>query len=81
MNDTKVKMPKCWICKDEGVVFYYKKSNEIKYEFIARCKCLKGVNSGGAIPVISEEFAREMAEVNFKKFSKKHPELVKGQAG
>lgn len=80
MKDTKVKIPKCWICNDEGMVFYYKKINGIKYEHASRCKCVKGLRYGKQIPIVDEQFAEAIAEGNFKKFSERHPEVIKGQA-
>lgn len=80
MKRDNVKTPKCWICKDDGLVIYQQKINEISYEFAARCRCSKGLNYGERIPIVDEQFAELVAEGNFKRFRERYPEIIESQA-
>lgn len=76
MKDEKVKIPKCWICEDIGLVFYFKKENGIEYEMSASCKCKAGLENSERIPKVSETIAEWLAEDNFKRWKEKNPKLV-----
>lgn len=72
-----IKPPKCWICMDQGFVYYYKKENGIMYEMVARCTCVQGNKVGESIPYIHHTLVEDIARINFEEFQKKHPEEIK----
>ncbi len=79
MKDKKTKIPNCWICLDEGLVYYFKKENGIEYEMVASCKCKKGLEYRNAAPSASDilsDLTEWIAETNFKKWKEKNPELA-----
>ncbi len=76
MKDKKIKMPNCWICLDDGLVYYFKKENGIEYEMAASCKCKKGLEYDNAVPGVSDTLSEWVAETNLKKWKEKHPELA-----
>ncbi len=76
MKDKKIKMPNCWICLDDGLVYYFKKENGIEYEMAASCKCKKGLEYGNAAPGVSDTLSEWIAETNFKKWKENNPELA-----
>lgn len=77
-KDTKIKTPKCWICKDSGLAIYYKKQNGISYEIAAKCRCKVGQVMSDSIPTVHEKIAEELADINLKDFAKKYPKAFKG---
>ena len=77
MKDKEIKIPNCWICLDDGLVYYFKKEkNGIEYEMAARCKCKKGLEYGNAVPGVSDTLSEWVAETNFKKWKEKNPKLA-----
>lgn len=72
----KPKFPDCWVCKDQGIVYYDAKINGILYEFGTRCKCKYGQKASYKVPTIRDDFAEQIAEANFKFFKEVYPELV-----
>lgn len=76
MKNEKTKIPKCWICKDIGLVFYLKKENRLEYEMAASCKCKAGLKNSKRIPIVSDPIAKWIAESNFKKWQENNPELA-----
>lgn len=64
----KDKSPKCWICKDEGMVFYKENYNGLDYEFAAKCKCKLGQISSSSIMTVIDELAEKMAMKNYVDF-------------
>lgn len=76
MKDKKIKMPNCWICEDEGLVYYYKKENNVNYQMAASCRCKEGLEYSDAAPEVSDTLAEWVAETNLKKWKEKHPELA-----
>lgn len=69
-------LPQCFICKDEGVVVYYKEANGAEYEFARKCTCIKGQALGQDIKTIPTELARHSANSNFKELEKQYPKEV-----
>lgn len=41
ISNKKIKIPRCFVCMDEGSIIYTKKVNGIDYEYIASCTCDK----------------------------------------
>lgn len=76
MKKVKVRIPKCWICEDIGLVFYLKKENGFEYEMAASCKCKAGLENSERISKVSEPMAEWLAEANFKKWKENNPELA-----
>ena len=37
-----IREPKCWICKDEGLIIYKKEYMGITYDMACRCSCKEG---------------------------------------
>jgi hypothetical protein len=70
-------IPKCWICMDEGLVYYDKKVNGIRYEVAAKCRCSKGQKIGERVGYIPNVIAEDIANMNFEYFNKKHPDEIK----
>ncbi len=82
MDDTKkekkkAKAPKCWICMDQGLIIYDRKTNGMKYEVGARCRCIEGRKMGEAIGLIPDILVEDIAKINFDNFKKRHPEEIK----
>ena len=75
-NKNKKTIPKCWICMDEGLVYYDKKENGIRYEMAARCRCIKGQKIGEKVGYIPNALAEDIARINFEYFNEKHPEEI-----
>jgi len=71
-----VKIPKCWVCMDQGFVYYYKKENGILYEMTARCTCIQGQKAGNEIPCIHHSLIEDIAKMNFEEFKRKYPKAV-----
>lgn len=71
-----IKPPKCWICMDQGFVYYYKKENGIMYETVARCTCVQGNRAGERIPYIHHTLVEDIARINFEEFKRKYPKAV-----
>jgi len=66
---SEVKIPRCWICFDEGLITYKKKTGSKEAEYAARCICISGKPYKSTLPAISEVADQfEMAEENFKKW-------------
>lgn len=63
--------PKCWICKDQAMVFYEKRINNISYDFAYRCTCKLGGISSDKIPQVPREFAEKVAQENYKSYLKR----------
>ncbi|AEE97619.1 hypothetical protein [Mahella australiensis] len=42
-ENSKAIIPNCWICKDNGLVIYKKKTKDGIYEHIAHCTCPAGI--------------------------------------
>lgn len=81
-NKTKeVKIPKCWICMDDGLVYYDRKEHGIRYETVARCRCVRGQNMGKRIGNIPDVLIDDIARINFENFREAHPEEVKQLIG
>lgn len=76
-NKSKVKIPKCWLCMDDGFVYYDKKENGMKYEVAARCRCIKGQNRGMKIGQVPDVLAEDIAKINLENFKEKHPNIIK----
>lgn len=60
------KPPKCWICKDEGIIIYEKNN----CEYGCRCSCKKGMESSDRIATIGQEHAEILALENYEKYAK-----------
>lgn len=75
-KDKKAKGPKCWICMDQGLVYYDKKVNGIKYEVAARCRCIRGQNMSERIGDIPDVLIDDIARINFENFKEAHPKEV-----
>ncbi len=41
-DDSRINIPKCWICRDTGIVIYNKKTEQGEYEYVAHCICDEG---------------------------------------
>ena len=63
------RQPKCWICKDEGMIIYEKFYNNRLYEMASRCRCKRGLRTSERIPMIGEELGERLA---FENYSKSH---------
>lgn len=63
--------PKCWICKDSGMVFYNKLIRGISYDFSYRCKCKTGQSSSQKIKTVPKEYGEKIALNNFNSFKEK----------
>lgn len=72
--ENKNTLPKCWICKDGGMVFYNKTFKNIDYEYAARCKCKLGQEASSSIMTVIEELAEKMAMKNYVEFREIYPE-------
>lgn len=59
---------KCWICKDQGLVFFTKYKYGIAYEFAYRCTCMEGQKSGNKIMAVPSILAENIAIENYKNF-------------
>lgn len=68
-----VKIPKCWICMDHGLIYYDKKEHGIRYETAAKCRCIRGQNMGDRIGDIPDVLIDDIARINFENFKEKHP--------
>lgn len=77
----KDKFPNCWICKDQGMVFFNKKINEIDYEYATRCKCKLKDESSDKIGIIDSSLADRLIDENFNNFKKIYPDLVTDLVG
>lgn len=64
-----IKKPRCWICKDEGMVFYERVIGGIPYDFAYRCRCKAGQASSDRIRTVPEGYAEELALRNFRSMS------------
>lgn len=71
-----VKIPKCWVCMDQGLVFYDKKENGIIYEIASRCRCVKGQSIGESVGYIPSVLMEDIANINFENFKKAYPEIA-----
>ena len=60
---------KCWICKDNGLVFYSKFIDNIEYEFAYKCTCLLGQKSSSTIITVPDIVAENLALENYKNFN------------
>lgn len=60
-NKAPTKTP-CVICNSTGVIRYYRKINDIEYEYVARCIC-DNANEFKAYGKLSDEFYRKLKEV------------------
>ena len=67
--------PKCWICKDNGMVYYEKVDQNISYDFAYRCNCKAGQISSDRIPTVPKEFAEKIAIENYRYFSKEFSKI------
>lgn len=76
----KKKLPYCWICNDQGLVFYTKRYNGIDYDYAYRCKCRLGQSASQSIKPVPDELIDKLAEGNFDKLRCVYPELVMGLA-
>ena len=61
---------KCWICKDQGMVFFSKYEHAIEYEFAYRCTCLKGQTSSKRIMTVPLVLAENIAMENYNTLQK-----------
>lgn len=77
----KENFPNCWICNDQGMVFFNVKKDKMFYECVARCKCRLGQESSEKIPIVKDDFAQHLAEANFNRFQKIYPDLVTDLVG
>lgn len=75
-KEKKKTIPKCWICMDQGLVYYDQKKYGIRYEIAARCRCIKGQQIGERVGYIPSVIAEDIARINFKYFKEKHPEEI-----
>lgn len=69
-------LPKCWICKDQGLVFFNMKVAGRMYEKVLRCSCIKGQDTSERVAVISYDFAERVDKDNLMKFHERFPELA-----
>ena len=76
MKNLRKRVPRCWICKDEGLVYYYKKENGFEYEMVASCKCKEGLEYSNAALEVSSSLAEWVAETNLKNWKENNPELA-----
>lgn len=67
--ENKKESPKCWICKDQGMVLYNKTHNGIQYEFASKCKCKLGQVSSSSIMTVIDDLAEKMAMKNYLDFT------------
>ena len=84
INNKKVKIPRCFVCMDEGTIIYIKKVNGIDYEYIASCTCDKAKGyryDGKECNVKSDNYIAEANRLfntdklyteNLNKFIEKH---------
>lgn len=72
-KDKKVQIPKCWICMDDGLVYYNRKEHGIRYETVARCRCVRGQNMSERIGDIPDVLIDDIARINFENFKEAHP--------
>lgn len=63
-------IPKCWVCKDKGLVHYTKQIRDISYDFAYRCSCKKGQALSTHIPQVPEAFAQKTAIANYRYYAK-----------
>lgn len=66
--------PKCWICKDAGMVFYNKTEYGYEYEFAYRCNCILGQVSSSRIMTLSSALGETLAMENYSEYQKYNPE-------
>ncbi|NLI74750.1 MAG: hypothetical protein GX369_08315 [Euryarchaeota archaeon] len=71
-----VTAPKCWICMDDGLVYYDRLEYGMKYEVAARCRCIAGQKIGGEIGLILDVMVDDIAKINFESFKKIYPETI-----
>lgn len=62
--------PRCWICKDHGMVFYSKIIYKVSYDFAYKCTCKLGQISSDRIPQVPTEYAEKTAKENYKSYLK-----------
>lgn len=65
-----LKIPKCWICKDHGLVYYSKQIGAISYDFAYKCTCKRGQINSDSIPTVPRAFGEKVAMENYRYFSK-----------
>jgi len=70
----KVKIPKCWICRDLGIIVYQKEAFGRLYDTAISCVCKKGQENPGFMARIRDDMAEVVAEDNFKNWAKYFPE-------
>ena len=80
-KNKEVKIPKCWICMDRGLIYYDKKEHDIRYETVARCRCVRGQNMGDRIGDIPDVLIDDIARINFENFKEAYPEEAKRLIG
>lgn len=61
--------PKCWVCKDSGLLTFEKKINGLHYEFAARCTCIAGQRMSNRIKNIDNSLAEVFAMENYMSFN------------
>lgn len=70
-----IKSPKCWACRDKGIVEYQIQRFMGIYNFLARCTCPEGLKWPSKIPLLDQcDYAPkiECLERRNKEFYKKH---------
>ena len=65
-----LKIPRCWVCKDDGLVYYSKEIGDISYDFAYRCTCKIGQINGNSIPTVPRAFAEKVALENYRYYAK-----------
>ena len=63
-------IPKCWVCKDKGLVHYSKQIRDVSYDFAYRCSCKAGQDSSHHIPTVPLPFAQKVALENYRYYAK-----------
>lgn len=63
-------IPKCWVCKDKGLVPYSKIIRNIPYDFTYRCSCKRGQALSDRIPTVPGDFAESLAIGNYRYYAR-----------
>lgn len=63
--EIKRKIPKCWVCKDSGLVPYSKYKDKIEYEFAYKCICLSGQDMSPRLITVPSFLAKNLATENY----------------
>lgn len=78
--EIKRKTLNCWICKDSGLVPYFKYVDKLEYEFAYKCSCICGQASSSMLIIVPNIVAENLALENYKRSekirSKNIPDLI-----